>query len=476
MEEDISILLQPTATPPQRSTRGASCAFLSVGGLLLIASLAGFALRNRSLFPNYQRFFEHRAVTPALFSAGGLGGLSCATGLGIAFFGGSRAPQIDRQNPGPRETGGMGRRRNPLPPAQLNEKGITSASLPIGLPMISFAQGKNTSLENYVSACWPTLEGKEGEDYRGNRYGLNPRVVGVASGSNYADHGQPPSNADSFRYEEFEGMTSLIIANGVGSGQPSANVAWGGAKGFANGTLRAVMDDYPTTSQECATCLQGGLKQAQVEIVEASPLYGTALLGGLVLEIDPAERQKLGGATHFFTFTTIGSCKAYRITFKEGDTSPEVVDLTKGLASKDRPDRLARFCNLEGETANLSYVTAALKEGDLLLLVTDGIHDNLDPYIRGEGPGVVDLEDWDGIEDVPTEQRDQWKEDKLASLLVNSHQLTANEITSKIVDNVWYLTADLRQDMARGEYGNNNPGRLDFATCMAYRIPAPTQE
>jgi len=113
----------------------------------------------------------------------------------------------------------------------------------------------------------------------------------------------------------------------------------------------------------------------------------TTLLGGVVLELDEDDAKKCN-APFIFICASIGDCKAFFCSSVTG----EVVDITTGTRPpsaitnvNDPGGRLGPYVGKEGsaDLRNLSVFSMPAHEGDILLLVSDGVYDNLDPQQLG---------------------------------------------------------------------------------------------
>jgi len=134
----------------------------------------------------------------------------------------------------------------------------------------------------------------------------------------------------------------------------------------------------------------------------------TTLLGGLIAPIKLSKEEiKAEGKDAFkaaFVFVTVGDCKAFHFSKK----TRKAWDLTKGnrknvYDARDSGGRLGPYVG-EGspDLRNIAVHYILCEEDDVILLVSDGVHDNLDPQTLGKLPKDVDekyahLTDWKAI-------------------------------------------------------------------------------
>lgn len=151
-----------------------------------------------------------------------------------------------------------------------------------------------------------------------------------------------------------------------------------------------------TTVRETGRLLLRSFMDAHTKILEAPLGRGindiwetgtTTLCGGVVLELEADDAKKLG-APFIFIVASIGDCKAFYCSSQTG----QVTDITTGTRPpsaitnvNDPGGRLGPYVGKEGsaDLRNLSVFSQLCQEGDILLLVSDGVYDNLDPQQLG---------------------------------------------------------------------------------------------
>lgn len=151
-----------------------------------------------------------------------------------------------------------------------------------------------------------------------------------------------------------------------------------------------------TTVRETGRLLLRSFMDAHTKILEAPLGRGindiwetgtTTLCGGVCLELDEEDAKK-AGAPYIFIVASIGDCKAFYASSSTG----QVTDITTGTRPpsaitnvNDPGGRLGPYVGKEGsaDLRNLSVFSQLCQPGDILLLVSDGVYDNLDPQQLG---------------------------------------------------------------------------------------------
>jgi len=147
------------------------------------------------------------------------------------------------------------------------------------------------------------------------------------------------------------------------------------------------------------------------------------------------------------------------------------------LSESDCGGRLGPF--LDGQKPdlrNLALKYAELIAGDLLFLVSDGVHDNLEPYQLGIPPKDLDLKvkDWSELPDRGEMVKEKYRVDLLKKLIhsVPEEQQTPSELVQIILNHCLKVNRKAAQWMTENptkriptnyyEY----PGKMDHTTCF----------
>jgi len=268
-----------------------------------------------------------------------------------------------------------------------------------------------------------------------------------------------------------------------------------------------------TTVAEIGYYLLSALSYCHHKIIEGKEdiweAGTTTLLGGIMAPIKLSkDEQKTEGKDTFkvaFTFVTVGDCKAFHFSKK----TKKAYDLTKGNRKNvyDARDSGGRLGPYVGEGApdlrNIATHYIICEEDDYILLVSDGVHDNLDPQTLGKVPKDVDekyayITDWKGI--APEAEVEKIKNEFMMNFLVDEllhggedenkmrmrvfsfpgadddRNLSPERITNKIMHHCLSVTGRGREWMEQNpkEKLPNDyvqyPGKMDHATVVTIKI------
>mmetsp|Transcript_2142 Transcript_2142/g.6769 ORF Transcript_2142/g.6769 Transcript_2142/m.6769 type:complete len:518 (-) Transcript_2142:79-1632(-) len=176
---------------------------------------------------------------------------------------------------------------------------------------------------------------------------------------------------------------------------------------------------------------------------------------------------------------SVGDAKAFlwqRATGKVVDFTCD--NRTYSLSAKDCGGRIGPS-NEEGgpDLRNLTLMHRTCVQGDILLMVSDGVHDNLDPQLLGFLPKHLGLSgsDWSTVEPVLGEQaKDLYRTAILSKLLVGV--TSAAQVADIVIRHCMETTAKSREFMERYP-GRTLPddyktfqGKLDHTTVLVTTV------
>ena len=189
---------------------------------------------------------------------------------------------------------------------------------------------------------------------------------------------------------------------------------------------------------------------------------------------------------------SIGDCKV----FLYNPVDNIVTDITssnrvQSINAADCGGRLGP-CNKTGvpDLRNLFVVSATVKENDYILLVSDGMHDNLDPELLGKRPS--DLSNnyqksapWEGLTLEETQAlKNSFRERKLAEIICKIKRTKQNpeSICSALVKYVKKITEPGRNFMETNpalelpdDY-SKYPGKMDHSSCICIKVGSRNQK
>eukprot|EP01117_Protostelium_nocturnum_P014465 TRINITY_DN5504_c1_g1_i1.p1 TRINITY_DN5504_c1_g1~~TRINITY_DN5504_c1_g1_i1.p1 ORF type:complete len:456 (+),score=139.76 TRINITY_DN5504_c1_g1_i1:74-1369(+) len=305
-------------------------------------------------------------------------------------------------------------------------------------------------------------------------------------GSKYGD-----PVCDRYSIKVFKKTTILILADGCGWG-PRAKEAALRATERMGQFLEKNCKKVKSTKHATDLLLQG-IEKAHDSIFEGKAPEDTpgttAIMAGLILQLDHPE--VIDGVSHdsVFVCVNVGDCKALHFKRKE----QIVEDLTAGnrqniTGATDPGGRLGP--NPDGEPIpdlrNLQTYYSFCSDGDMISLVSDGVHDNFDPQMLGHTPGSLSInaESWDKVktEDFPEVGRvksQMWNKifnDNVIQVLKQSnHPILPSELSHEVINYCVNLTKKSRDWMQShpGQLPSDYvqfPGKLDHTTIMSAKI------
>ena len=261
------------------------------------------------------------------------------------------------------------------------------------------------------------------------------------------------------------GSTAILcLTDGCGWGARSREASIKAKCGFVEYLDSHI--DQCVKGPDIATTLLRALAAAHCKIIEgkdeSSNVGTTTLLGGYVVPLKSAE-------AFLFLFVSVGDCKAY---LRKGATG-KITDLTcdsrsQNRDAKDPGGRIGAYeADRSPDLRNLSLNSCICERGDMLILVTDGVSDNLDPTLLGAT--VFD----------PMANKLQWSCQKIEALLSNAapkHFLRPVAVVNTLLSHCVTVTQASRDWHESGhlarvpEDSTKFPGKMDHSTCMCLML------
>lgn len=155
--------------------------------------------------------------------------------------------------------------------------------------------------------------------------------------------------------------------------------------------------------------------------------------------------------------------------------------------AKDPGGRIGPYLG-EGDPdlRNLAFGCAEVQDGDILIAVSDGVHDNLDPATLGLVPSEVGLpgsahEDWKAVPKVEgAAARTKYMCRTLASIISKLPRANPPLVAKAIVKHCQDVTEKSRDWMEENPDGvlatqsyKDFPGKMDHCSCVAIRVGKP---
>jgi len=204
----------------------------------------------------------------------------------------------------------------------------------------------------------------------------------------------------------------------------------------------------------------------------------TTLLGILILEL---EQSSAGIPKWGLLCGSVGDCKAFHINMK----TREILDITQGNRDnvKDSRDPGGRLGPYEGhgwpDLRNLRLYFSPAEEDDIIVVVSDGVHDNLDPQTLGKFPADLNLPNktWDELTtDGLQRAKANYMRSLLGELIFSEPEVTPASITDSLMKHCWNITSKSREFMEKNPNKKQPtdyvgfPGKMDHTTCISFVI------
>lgn len=314
----------------------------------------------------------------------------------------------------------------------------------------------------------------------------------IAAGRSISTYPHIPGNpgrdgdpiADRFATHVFENRVIAAVADGCN---------WGAKPREAAQKANAAFIEYVNASHDAITdvkkagaVLLNAFEHAHNSIMEGKNAFWdagtTTLLGGVLLEIIKGDDKWT--PQWEFVCASVGDCKAFCYS-----TGGEIVDITQGNRPntsdpRDCGGRLGPHDEGKPDLRNLNLFCASCEDGDLIIIVSDGIHDNLDPQHLGKLPREMPKEfnlvgeKWEDVDPAKAiYAKNAYTTDLLLKLLKKEDEMpTPREVADRLVNHCITVTQKSR------DYMENNmgkrlpedyveyPGKMDHTTCLCFRV------
>jgi len=302
---------------------------------------------------------------------------------------------------------------------------------------------------------------------------------------------------DQFCLERYENQTIFALADGCSWGMKPKYAAYYASRRFVE--FMSMHQSALLSVGDAANLCFEGISSANAKIMEGSSLWWekgtTTLIGGAIVMI----RDNEGGGEWALIAAGVGDCKAFH--FRVLTDHVEVEEITVGsrnsmniLDATDPGGRLGPFVDkILPDLRNLNCWYRQLNENDVVMICTDGVHDNFDPQMRGISATDLGLPaDWDKCDPLEVVKvKSNWCKENLARAYEDAvikcastaTTLSMDILTEHIISICQRLTESSRLFMQQNPekaLPNNYaeyPGKLDHCTCVCIRVsPSSMQE
>lgn len=308
-------------------------------------------------------------------------------------------------------------------------------------------------------------------------------LIHGASMSTYpAGTGGDQVYCDFYRVSVVNNRCIIALADGCNWGKRPRRAAEVATKAVVN---YLSTDEFFEDTWIVKSRLLEAFKLAQKAIVEErSDTWDpgtTTLLASMLIKVKPISVK---APEYAIVCASVGDCKA----FHWNCTTQVFTDITKGnRGTRDPSDPGGRLGpRLKGDLPDLRNLMTCYfpcYEGDIIVFVTDGVHDNLDPEELGEevsALGLPELAKYNTWEDVPNHEIEKVKSmymcHKLARLLNCLQDKSPEKFARALLDHCKATTKKTRDFMEQNPQASEPrnyreyPGKMDHTTCVCVRV------
>ena len=291
--------------------------------------------------------------------------------------------------------------------------------------------------------------------------------------------------ADQYAATSIENRTIISVADGCSWGVEPKEAARKASRMFNRYMTRH--HEYITTTIEAADYILRAFEAAHKSIIhnrdeETLFLAGTTtIIAGILLELQtPVDENQF-----VLVLGSIGDCKAFCYNHKTDKINEITIGNRGGVDARDPGGRLGPY-SMKGDAdlRNLILYTYLCNVDDIIILVTDGVHDNLDPRQLGKLPSEIGIQvendSWDVIKNEKTDKYNllisNWVENYITEKCCPTKPYTVTSITQSLLQNSIDVTSNMRNFMEtnRGKKVPSDyklyPGKVDHTTCLSLKI------
>eukprot|EP01117_Protostelium_nocturnum_P008702 TRINITY_DN3118_c0_g1_i1.p1 TRINITY_DN3118_c0_g1~~TRINITY_DN3118_c0_g1_i1.p1 ORF type:complete len:903 (+),score=235.28 TRINITY_DN3118_c0_g1_i1:180-2888(+) len=289
--------------------------------------------------------------------------------------------------------------------------------------------------------------------------------------------------ADKYSISVYENRIIPVVCDGCGWGIPSKEAAKRASRMFASFLNRH--QQRISTVREAGDWVLKALMASHRSIVfdkntDVEVVGTTTIIGGIVLEIDQNTSSVYNmneNCPFVFVSGSIGDCKAFKISAK----TRKCWEITRGNRGtqdlRDPGGRIGPDSVIgEPDLRNLRLQTTWCEEGDMIILMSDGVHDNFSPRSLGMLPSQIGLhvqnDDWSSIAD-DKEEITLFMENLVAETIGNTMDVAV--ASRNLLKYCQTTTTKLQELCGRpgklGDYETKDyPGKLDHTTVLSFKV------
>ena len=274
----------------------------------------------------------------------------------------------------------------------------------------------------------------------------------------------------------------LTLADGCGFGHRQRQAAIAASRAFLE--FMSSFQFRAHNSEDFAKGLLMSVRSAHDKVLDSSEglpqdAGTTTLLGAAVIKLEELEPEPWA-----LVMVNVGDVKAY--VWREGSMM-EATPGNRGNAgdATDPGGRIGPRDDLNPDLRNLRCYHQPLKAGDIVVLMSDGVHDNFDPQSNGEiAPSLISESVRSGVgwSDMKLEDamrlKGRWGCDFMSRLLTGLENVTPKFLCETLAAFCLKNTESSRKFMEENPHKRLPsdytlfPGKMDHTSLIAFRVPA----
>jgi len=294
--------------------------------------------------------------------------------------------------------------------------------------------------------------------------------------------------ADSYLIEMYkQNIVIGAVADGCNWGTAQRDASMAAKKNFAE-YLRNHIADMKTI-RDCGHFVLQAISYVQYKMLEgkvsADEIFSaatTTFLGGILVPLEPSPSRS---TPYVWIFASIGDCKVYHYSTYTRTTTDLLepnIENFPNFEAKDPGGRLGPYQNNgEPDLRNLYLGYCLCSAGDLIILLSDGVADNLRPDIQGKLPAEVKpawegAASWEALSSTTSTKEIEQELSRSAVKCLNEMIInhgTPQEITNLLLKHANDVTEEIRTWMEQNR-GNATVaayhGKMDHTTCAVFKV------
>lgn len=301
---------------------------------------------------------------------------------------------------------------------------------------------------------------------------------------------------DQYRIRKLGNRMVMVVCDGCNWGPKPREAARVACEQFCDHLSSPIFQENAVSSTFLQRQLHGVVMGCHKRIIKGEKdlrqVGTTTICGGLLAQMVVGEGKT---PTWAFLCISVGDCKV----FKYSEVTRTLTDITWGnrADSRDASDPGGRIgpyiFEKQSKDAlpdyrNKTFFFTPCLEGEYILMMSDGVYDNVDPEHLGKTPNQLNKNvvgdcvvppnsTWESLDMITMSTlKENYIVYKLQKLIHKVSDVTPTNIINTLIDNARRVTSNTRNFLEK--YPNQNepqdyvnyPGKVDHSTCICIRV------